>query len=97
MKVLTINERIAFNFIFYEKREFHRWSVFGSDYGSLKRVFPRISNLILSFARTFTSVKTYGGLEFFMTVLSRDMIAPQFGTHKLQDFFEKELRMNYEK
>ena len=59
----------------------------------ISRVPVWLSNMVLWFARTFTSVKTYGGLEFFMTVLNLDMIAPQFGTHKLQDFFEKELSM----
>ena len=48
MKELTIKEKIAFNFIFNEKRVYHRWYgrwfVFGLDYGRLKRVIPRISN-----------------------------------------------------
>jgi len=50
--------------------------------------FPMwMRNLILGLARTFTSVKTYGPLEFFLTVLSVDMVAPKFGTHHLKDFF----------
>jgi len=48
MKELTIKEKIAFNFIFNEKRVYHRWYgrwfVFGLDYGRLKRVIPCISN-----------------------------------------------------
>jgi uncharacterized protein YbjT (DUF2867 family) len=33
--------------------------------------------------RTFTSVKTYGPMEFFMTVLPADLVAPTYGTHHL--------------
>lgn len=39
-------------------------------------------------ARTFTSVKTYGPMEFFMTVLAMEMVAPLFGQHTLQEHFE---------
>lgn len=55
---------------------------------------PRISrfplwlkDLMLGFIRIFTSEKTYGPLEFFMTVLSTDLIAPKYGRRKLRDFF----------
>lgn len=44
-------------------------------------------NIMLGLARTFTSVKIYGPLEFFMTVLSMDMVAPKYGKHYLKDFF----------
>ncbi len=44
-------------------------------------------NIMLGLARTFTSVKIYGPLEFFMTVLSMDMVAPKYGKHHLKDFF----------
>jgi len=37
--------------------------------------------------RTFTSSKTYGPLEFFMTTMVMDMQAPQYGNHKLEDYF----------
>lgn len=46
-----------------------------------------IRDLILYLTRIFTSVKTYGPLEFFMTVLAMDMDAPNYGTHRLKDFF----------
>lgn len=46
-----------------------------------------IRDLILMLARTFTSSKTYGPLEFFMTVMSMDMIAEPKGKHHLKDFF----------
>ena len=46
-----------------------------------------IRNIMLGLARTFTSVKIYGPLEFFMTVLSMDLVAPKYGKHHLKDFF----------
>jgi len=50
-----------------------------------------ILNLIMKFARMFTSVKTYGPIEFFMTVLAMDMVAPTYGQHTIKDYF-KEIR-----
>ncbi len=58
----------------------------------ISRVPLWLSNSLLWFVRTLTSVKTYGGLEFFMTVLTQDMVAPTSGNHKLKDFFEEELQ-----
>lgn len=37
--------------------------------------------------RTFTTSKTYGPLEFFMTTMAMDMQSPQYGKHHLEDFF----------
>ena len=37
--------------------------------------------------RTFTSVKTYGPLEFFLTLMAEDNVAPTFGEHHLADFY----------
>jgi uncharacterized protein YbjT (DUF2867 family) len=55
---------------------------------------PRITHipdwlrkLSLFLIRTLTPEKTYGPLEFFMTVLAIDMIAPIYGEHHLRDFF----------
>lgn len=42
---------------------------------------------ILKFVRTFTGSKTYGPIEFFLTVMAMDMIAPHNGKHTLRDFF----------
>lgn len=39
------------------------------------------------FVRTFFPQKTYGPVEFFLTAMGFDMVAPKFGTHKLIDFF----------
>jgi uncharacterized protein YbjT (DUF2867 family) len=37
--------------------------------------------------RTFTSSKTYGPIEFFMSTMVMDMQAPKYGKHRLEDFF----------
>ncbi|WP_372649984.1 SDR family oxidoreductase [Draconibacterium sp.] len=41
----------------------------------------------IGFVRTFFPQKTYGPIEFFLTAMGFDMVAPKFGTHKLIDFF----------
>jgi uncharacterized protein YbjT (DUF2867 family) len=40
--------------------------------------------------RTFTSVKTYGPIEFFLTLMAEDNIAPKYGKNQLKDFFKDE-------
>jgi uncharacterized protein YbjT (DUF2867 family) len=42
---------------------------------------------ILGLIRVFTSSKFYGPIEFFLTVMAIDMIAPEYGTHRLGDHF----------
>jgi len=42
--------------------------------------------------RTFTSSKTYGPIEFFLTVMAFDNIANRYGTNRLEDFFKFEVR-----
>jgi uncharacterized protein YbjT (DUF2867 family) len=51
-----------------------------------------IRKLALWSIRTFTSSKTYGPIEFFMTTMVMDMEAPQFGREKLEDFFNQEAK-----
>jgi len=48
-----------------------------------------VRKMILWFARTFTSSKKYGPMEFFFTVLAIDMVAPKYGEHKLSNFFNE--------
>lgn len=48
-----------------------------------------IRKMILWFARTFTSSKSYGPMEFFFTVLAMEMIAPQYGKHTLRKYFDE--------
>lgn len=47
--------------------------------------------------RTFTSSKTYGPIEFFMTAMAIDNIAKQYGKNKLEDFFNSEVNRDSEK
>ena len=42
---------------------------------------------ILRLVKTFTGSKVYGPIEFFMTVMAMDMIAPEYGKHTLEMFF----------
>jgi len=55
---------------------------------------PRITHIsnwvrttILKLLRIFTNSKFYGPIEFFLTVTAIDMIAPEYGTHRLSDHF----------
>lgn len=41
--------------------------------------------------RTFTSSKTYGPIEFFLTLMAEDGIAPRYGGHRLASFFQEEM------
>ncbi|TQO38231.1 uncharacterized protein YbjT (DUF2867 family) [Arenibacter algicola] len=46
---------------------------------------------ILWIMRTFTSSKTYGPIEFFLTLMAEDAIAPRYGSHRLSLFFQNEM------
>lgn len=46
-----------------------------------------IKNVSLKLVRWFSSQRTYGPIEFFLTVMTMDMIAPQFGNHRLSDYY----------
>lgn len=54
-----------------------------------------IRKTILWSARTFSSSKKYGPLEFFFTVLAMDMLAPAYGEQRLSDFFQEMKTNNY--
>jgi uncharacterized protein YbjT (DUF2867 family) len=53
----------------------------------ISRIPIWLRNVILATLRLFTSVKTYGPQEFFMTVLAMDIVAPAYGKYHLKDFF----------
>lgn len=53
-----------------------------------------IRNITLGFIRFFTNQKSYGPLEFFMTVMTRDMIAPRFGLYHLSDYYHKTINQH---
>ena len=42
---------------------------------------------ILRLVRFFTGSKVYGPIEFFMTVMAMDMVAPEYGKHTLRNYF----------
>jgi len=42
---------------------------------------------ILKLVRLFTGSKVYGPIEFFMTVMAMDMVAPETGSHTLKEHF----------
>ncbi len=50
-----------------------------------------IRRLTIWTLRTFTSSKTYGPIEFFLTVMAENNIARQYGSKKLEDFFALEV------
>ncbi|MGB5455917.1 MAG: SDR family oxidoreductase [Gammaproteobacteria bacterium] len=42
---------------------------------------------ILKLVRLLTESKVYGPIEFFMTVMAIDMLAPEYGKHTLEEYF----------
>ncbi|WP_111708813.1 SDR family oxidoreductase [Lutibacter citreus] len=56
-----------------------------------------IRKFTLWLVRSFTSSKTYGPIEFFMTTMVMDMQAPQFGQEKLKNFFNDEVKRTKKK
>jgi uncharacterized protein YbjT (DUF2867 family) len=47
-----------------------------------------IRDVSLQLIRWFSGQKTYGPIEFFMTVMTMDMIAPKYGKHRLLDYYK---------
>lgn len=54
-----------------------------------------IRKFALWIVRTFTNLKTYGPLEFFMTTMAIEMQAPQYGNHKLGEYFNEQVNKNF--
>jgi len=64
-------------------------------------VEPKITHIpdwvrvaILKIVRGFTGSKFYGPIEFFMTVMAIDMLAPEFGKNTLKEFFTELREIN---
>ena len=55
-----------------------------------------IGGATMKLARIFTSVKTYGPIEFFMTVLTMDMVAPTYGKHTIDKYFKEIKEANHD-
>jgi uncharacterized protein YbjT (DUF2867 family) len=51
-----------------------------------------LRRLTLWSLRTFTPVKTYGPIEFFLTLMAKDNIATTYGEHHLKDFYNEEAK-----
>ena len=47
---------------------------------------------ILKMVKLLSGSKVYGPIEFFMTVMAMDMVAPEYGRHTLGEYFNK---LNY--
>ena len=56
---------------------------------SVLRIPDWIRVSLLMLVRAVTSSKFYGPLEFFLTVTAVDMVAPEYGTHRLKEHFLK--------
>lgn len=53
--------------------------------------FPNfIRTLTICALKTFTSPKTYGPFEFFLSMSAQDNVAPRFGVHRLKNYFREE-------
>ena len=50
-----------------------------------------VRRITIWFFRTFTSSKTYGPIEFFLTVMALDVVAPKYGKYKLETFFNEQI------
>jgi hypothetical protein len=46
-----------------------------------------VKDAILMTVRFFTGSKFYGPIEFFLTVMAMDMLAPEYGKHSLTEYF----------
>jgi len=44
--------------------------------------------LLLRIGKLIINSKRFGPIEFFMNVMAIDMVAPEYGTHKLKDYFK---------
>ena len=53
----------------------------------IMRIPDWLRRTILKLVRTFTSSRIYGPIEFFLTVTATDMIAPEYGKHRIKDHF----------
>jgi uncharacterized protein YbjT (DUF2867 family) len=55
----------------------------------ISRLSMWMIKIILPLMRTFTSSKTYGPVEFMMTVMTMDVVGGNFGSRKLEDFYKE--------
>ena len=48
--------------------------------------------IILPVMRTLTSSKTYGPVEFMMTVMTMDVVGEKYGNRKLESFYQESIK-----
>ncbi|NBC02916.1 MAG: NAD(P)H-binding protein [Bacteroidetes bacterium] len=46
---------------------------------------------LITGAKIFSTSKKFGALEFFLTMMGRDNMAPRHGSYRLQDFYKREV------
>lgn len=51
-----------------------------------------VKNVVLFLMRMFTSVKTYGPVEFFLTVVTMDVVGAAYGKEELKEFYQQGAR-----
>lgn len=61
---------------------------------SITHIPDWIRRLLLTSMKLLTSSKTYGPVEFFLSVTAIDMIAPEYGTHTLKKYFSNLKNIN---
>jgi uncharacterized protein YbjT (DUF2867 family) len=76
-QILTQNEMAQAAFAVLDKKE------------KIVHIPLWIRDIVLKLIRWFSGQKTYGPIEFFMTVMTMDMIAPPYGKWLLFDYFQR--------
>ncbi|MEM7543453.1 MAG: SDR family oxidoreductase [Pseudomonadota bacterium] len=64
----------------------------GNNDVSITKIPDILRRAALVVAKWLTPRTVYGPLQFFLTVLARDMLAPETGERRLADFFEQEAK-----
>ncbi|WKN31513.1 SDR family oxidoreductase [Porifericola rhodea] len=64
-----------------------------SSKGKIIHVPDLFRKALITLMKAFTSSRTYGPYEFFLTMMSQHNIAPCYGQHKLHAFFEQQAKM----
>ena len=50
---------------------------------------PKIRVLILKIGKFLMPKTKFGPVEFFLNAMSIDMVAPEYGKHKIEEYFEE--------
>jgi len=55
----------------------------------IKHIPVWIESVLIRIIRLLTNQRVYGPIEFFLTVMTMDMVAPKYGRHKLADYYKE--------